>query len=391
MDKQLMADLPSRLAKIRRLMAEEGADACLLGDNMNLYYATGDVFNGYYYIPSEGEPLFFIKRPCDFDRTGTHFIGKPEQIREVLEREGRPMPGKVMLEADETVYSEYVRLQAVFAPAGTGNATPLMKKARMVKTPWEIGRMRESARKHTEVYRLIPSLYRSGMTDLQLQYEIEKAMRENGSIGLFRSFGAKMECFMGTILAGDNAAATSPFDYALGGKGVPSSPIGAAGEVIKERTTVAVDMAGNYTEYISDMTRIFSVGELPRRAYDIHAVSVAIRDEAERTAGPGTPCADIYNMSMRMADEAGLASCFMGTVQQAKFVGHGIGLQINEMPVLAPRSKDLLQPGMIFAFEPKFIVGGVGAVGVEDSFLVTETGLERLTTAPDAILPLDGK
>jgi Xaa-Pro aminopeptidase len=79
----------------------------------------------------------------------------------------------------------------------------------------------------------------------------------------------------------------------------------------------------------------------------------------------------------------------MGTRQQARFVGHGIGLEINEPPVLTPRSKEELQPNMMFALEPKFVIPGVGAVGVENSFLVTETGLEKITLFEEDIIPLD--
>lgn len=81
----------------------------------------------------------------------------------------------------------------------------------------------------------------------------------------------------------------------------------------------------------------------------------------------------------------------MGTKQQAKFVGHGIGIQINELPVLTPRSKEELQPNMVFALEPKFVIPGVGAVGIENSFLVTETGLEKLTLCKEEIIQLHNK
>jgi Xaa-Pro aminopeptidase len=80
----------------------------------------------------------------------------------------------------------------------------------------------------------------------------------------------------------------------------------------------------------------------------------------------------------------------MGTRQQAKFVGHGIGLQINEPPVLTPRSEEALQPNMVFALEPKFVIPGVGAVGIENSFLVTETGLEKITLFEEDIIPMPG-
>jgi Xaa-Pro aminopeptidase len=89
-----------------------------------------------------------------------------------------------------------------------------------------------------------------------------------------------------------------------------------------------------------------------------------------------------------MAKENGLEKYFMGTKQQAKFVGHGIGLQINELPVLTPRSKETLLPGMVFALEPKFVIPGTGAVGIENSFLVTEDGLEKLTIFEESIIQL---
>jgi Xaa-Pro aminopeptidase len=136
------------------------------------------------------------------------------------------------------------------------------------------------------------------------------------------------------------------------------------------------------------MTRDFSLGKLPELAYKAHAVSIHIQQEIEAMAKPGTPCAELYNLSYRMAEQEGLSPYFMGTKQQAKFVGHGIGIQINELPVLTPRSKELLAPDMVFALEPKFVIPGVGAVGVENSYLVTGSGLEKLTLAEENMIQL---
>ena len=99
-------------------------------------------------------------------------------------------------------------------------------------------------------------------------------------------------------------------------------------------------------------------------------------------------CSDLYNIAANIAKKEGLSANFMGTEQQAKFVGHGIGIQINELPVLTPRSKEELLPNMVFALEPKFVIPGVGAVGIENSFLVTETGVEKLTRFNEEIIPL---
>ena len=128
--------------------------------------------------------------------------------------------------------------------------------------------MRISARRHEAVYREIPACYRPGMRDVELQIEIEKRMRMHGSLGYFRAFGSNMDIFMGSILAGENAEVPSPFDFALGGSGIDAScPLGANGTPLKEGTAIMVDMAGNYTAYMTDMTRVFSVGHLTELAY----------------------------------------------------------------------------------------------------------------------------
>lgn len=137
------------------------------------------------------------------------------------------------------------------------------------------------------------------------------------------------------------------------------------------------------------MTRVFSVGKLPDKAYRAHQVALTIQQEVTNAVRPGAACADLYRIAADIAKREGLEANFMGTRQQAKFVGHGIGLQINELPVLTPRSKEELLPNMVFALEPKFVIPGVGAVGVENSFLVTETGVEKLTRFEESIIPLD--
>jgi Xaa-Pro aminopeptidase len=370
-------------------MLKEGAGGCLLSTGVNLYYATGRIYNGYFYLPSEGEPWFFVRRPAGLQGAQVEYIRKPEQMPEIFASKGLKTPAKLLLEADELPFSEYMRLHDVFRPEATGNATALIRTLRMIKTPWEIEQFRISARQHNKTYAAIPSCYRAGMTDLEFQAEIERLMRRNGSIGVFRSFGANMDIFQGSILAGDNAETPSPFDFALGGEGMATcAPIGANGTRLEEGMAVMVDMAGNYTAYITDMTRTFAIGKLPPEAYHAHRVSLDIQRATQNVARPGTPCADLYNLALDIADKEGLSHCFMGTRWQAKFVGHGIGIQINELPVLTSRSKDVLQQGMVFALEPKFVIPGVGAVGIENSFIVTRDGLEQITCAEEEIIHL---
>lgn len=386
---ELKDDLQQKWSRIREAMQYDGADGCLLTVDVNLYYTTGKIFSGYIYFPLEGDPLFFIKRPVGINGHNIHYIRKPEQIPEIFATLGIKLPKKLWLEGDELSYNEYIRLLKIFNPEETGNATTRLRALRAVKTPWEINQVRLAACAHEATYKQIPECFRPGMTDIEFQIEIEKRMRQNGSFGLFRAFGANMDIFMGSILAGDNAETPSAFDFALGGAGMhPSVPLGANGTLLKEGTAIMIDMAGNYTAYMTDMTRVYSVGKLSDLAYKAHQVSLRIQNEIINVVKPGTVCSDIYNLAASIVEKEQLSSYFMGTKQQAKFIGHGVGIQINELPVFTPRSKEILEPNMVFALEPKFVIPGTGAVGIENTFLVTDTGLEKITQFEEEIIQL---
>ena len=386
----LQPELKLRRDKIRALMVQQGIDAALITCNVNLIYTYGRVVNGYLYLPLNAPARLFIKRPNDIEGEHIHPIRKPEQITELLKECGLPLPAKLMLEGDELSFTEYNRLAACFpetevVPCGTA----LIRQARSVKTPIEIEMFRRSGAAHTKAYEQIPSVYQPGMTDRQLSIEIERLMRLEGCLGIFRVFGQSMEIFMGSLLAGDNAAVPSPYDFALGGKGLdPSLPGGVSGTLLQAGQCFMVDMGGNFYGYMGDMSRVFSIGRLPEQAYTAHQTCIEIQEEIAAMAKPGTVCEDMYNKAIEIVTKAGFADYFMGVDQKAKFIGHGIGLEINEMPVLAPRMKQELEPGMVFALEPKTVLPGIGPVGIENSWAVTTDGLEKLTLCKEEIIEL---
>ena len=386
----LLSELIQRRDKIRDLMFKEGIDAALIATNVNLIYTYGQVVSGYLYLPLHAPARLFVKRPASLTGEHIHPIRKPEHLPELLAQCGLPLPTRLMLEGDELSFSEYQRLAACFPNAEVlPCGSRLIRQARSVKTLWEMETFRRSAQAHAAAYSVIPQLYQTGMSDVQLSIEVERAMRQQGCLGIFRVFGQSMEIFMGSVLSGDNAQEASPYDFALGGKGVDGSiPGGACGRTIAQGESVMVDMGGNFFGYMCDMSRVFSVGKLPQQAYDAHQCCLDIQEEVAAVAKPGISCESLYQLAIERVTKAGFADCFMGTKQQAKFIGHGIGLEINEAPVLAPRIKQELEPGMVFALEPKIVVPGVGPVGIENSWAVTAEGVEKLTKAPEEIIDL---
>ena len=147
-----------------------------------------------------------------------------------------------------------------------------------------------------------------------------------------------------------------------------------------------VDANGNYTGYMTDMTRTFAAEPLSDQAMRAHRCSIEICRRAEAMAKPGTEASAIFHMAEETAREADLHNYFMGHRQKAGFVGHGVGIEINELPVIAPRSTYRLEKGNVIALEPKFVIPQVGAVGIENTYVVTDNGLQCLTNAPEQIV-----
>ena len=378
-----------RIGRLLALMRRDGMDSILVSDNANLLALCGRVYSGYAWIPAEGDPVWFVRRPVELEGENVVYVHKPENIPTYLTEASIPTGHTIGLEYDVTAYSTTVRLMGLFTDAKTVNASGILREWRSVKTPEQVELMRQSGVKHAEVYKRVPGLFRIGMTDHELQVEIERLSRLEGCLGVFRISGPSMELFMGNVISGQNADNPTPYDFAMGGAGLdPSLPVGANGEEILEHTAVMVDLNGNFTGYMTDMTRVFSFGELPALALEAHQCSIDICHAFMKEARPGVEAKDLYAMAETMVRDSSLERYFMGHRQHAGFVGHGIGIEVNELPVIAPRSRNILNEGNTIALEPKFVIPKVGAVGVENTYLITSGGAECLTVCSEEIISL---
>lgn len=388
---QLLPDteLELRLARLRDLMSAADIDAVLISSNSNIYYLTGRIFCGYIFIPLAGSPVYAVRRPSILKGDGIEHIRK---IEDLPSRLGSGF-SSLGLEMADTSYLNVCRFRKAFGDRiRYENASGIMTQARSVKTGFELEKIRFSGIKHTSLYERIPHIYRQGMSDIDLQIEIERAARHEGCLGLFRINGDDMELFMGNILVGDNADCPSPYDFAMGGAGLdPSLPVGADGSLIRPGKSIMVDVNGNFTGYMTDMTRCYVAGtSVPEKAEAANKLSADICRAVADAARPGAKAADLYHLAAGMAADAGMEEYFMGHRSHAGFVGHGVGIEINELPVIAPRSRDILAAGNAIALEPKFVLPGIGAVGVENTYLVGSSAPgELITKAPQNIVALD--
>lgn len=381
-------EISIRISKIKAEMKTSGADACLVGANANIYYTTGRFFRGYVYISRDSSPLWFIIKPSVFDADDNqYYIRKPEDIPAILKKLDLPDPSSIALEQNDLSYLDIVRLKALFPQAELLNGSLILKKARMVKTSWELKEMEEDGIHQTKVYGEVKDCYKPGMSDLKLQIEIERRLRLEGALGVSRVAGNLMEINMGSVISGENADNPGPYEFTMGGAGVDNSlPVGADDSQILEGATVMIDMNGAFNGYQTDMTRVWSLGEVSELAQKAHQCSIDILCKLEEAGCPGLPVKDMYQMAIEIVEKENLSDYFMGHKSQVAFIGHGVGIELNELPVITARSKDILEANMTLAIEPKFVIPHVGAVGIENTYVVTPNGLRNLTVFPEHIL-----
>lgn len=383
-------EISGHIAKIQQELDFEKADAVLIGSNANIYYSSGRFFRGFIFVPVVGKPVWFVIKPQIFSpEPYVQFIRKPEEIPGILQALNYRLPEAIALEVNELSYTEILRLKALFPTADLINGSMILKRARMVKTDWEISEMKIDGYHHTKVYGEIKNCYSPGMSDLKLQIEIERKLRLEGALGISRVSGNLMEINLGSVISGDNADNPGPYEFTMGGSGVhPALPVGADNSEILPGQAVMIDMNGGFNGYQTDMTRVWCRDFISDLAEKAHNCSIRILRTLEKRALPGVPVKDLYDIALSIVEEEDLKEYFMGHASQVGFIGHGVGIELNELPVITPRSKDILASNMTLAIEPKFVIPHVGAVGVENTYVVRPDGLENITVFPEEIQKL---
>jgi Xaa-Pro dipeptidase len=222
------------------------------------------------------------------------------------------------------------------------------------------------------------------MTEVELAGRLEAFARARGHQGAVRVRGFNQELFFGHIMAGSGAAAPSFFDGPTGGNGLnPSYPQGAGMNRIQREQTLLIDYVTVLNGYMVDQTRVFSLGSLPPVLSKAFETALQIKQKLISMGKPGTAGEDLFQAAADMAREAGLDEHFMGYGDKVRFIGHGVGIELDELPVIAGNVDVILQEGMVFALEPKFVFPGLGVAGIEDTYLVGPDGLVQITRFED--------
>jgi Xaa-Pro aminopeptidase len=343
------------------------------------------------YVPQTGEPLFYAKKSVTRARQEASVtveeMGRMSELGEKIKAKFG-VPKKLGLEMDVLPYGLATRYLRLFPEAEVVDVAFPLRFVRAVKSEYELNHLREAAKHLNEIIASLPEYIAVGVSELELSAKIEYVLRQKGNIGIYRMRAYNQELCLGMVASGAAAATPTYFDGPAGGLGLTTaSPQSASRKTFQPREPILVDISTVVEGYIIDQTRMAVIGELDSDLERAYHVAVEIIREVEKLGRPGASWQSLYLRALEMAESAGLKEHFMGYGKdQVKFLGHGVGLELDELPVLAKGFDQPLETGMVIAIEPKFTFPGRGVIGIENTYLVTEEGLKALTIASEEIV-----
>jgi len=381
------SEIDARTKRLQRRM--EGLDGAIIFQSVDMLYFSGTAQDGLVYVPSEPEAEAVVMVRKSLERAREESPLDVRALRSLKNLKADlviPDGARIGLELDVLPFNNYARVKAALGDAELFDISEKIKQVRSVKSKFEIRLIRAAARILDAGIGSVPDHLREGMTEIELAARLEAEMRSLGHQGSLRFRRFNHDLPLGHLMAGPNAAYPSYVASPTGGVG-PSllQPQGPGFRKIKRNEPVLVDYGGVYNGYIADETRIFTLGRLPEELEEAHAAALEVERAVAEALRPGNSGREIYDISEARGEELGYGVALGGPVgAKCGFVGHGVGLEIDEYPVLGPVDHEIL-PNMTVAVEPKMIYPGVGVVGIENTFLTTDSGPTRLTRLPQEI------
>lgn len=398
-----LTEQESRIRRLQQSLCAAQLDAYLVTQNVDLYYLTGSMQAGYLLVPAAGEPTYYVRRSVARavaeSAVRTTSLGSFRSFAATLAADYPQLLGggqqlRIATELDVLPAQLYLKLNEVLnagaAHIKLTDGSPLMRSLRMIKSDMEVERIAAAAAVVDEALAAALPAMRAGMQELEWMALLELELRRRGHIGLMRMRGYNQEIMTGMVGSGEAAAEPSYFDGPAGGRGLgPAAPQSVSRKLLAEDEPILIDIGCCIDGYVIDQTRTAVIGSLPEELLQAYETAVSIIRRTEQMLRPGVSCEAVYEQALRLADEAGLGAHFMGCgADQVRFLGHGIGLEIDEWPVLAAGFATPLAAGMVLAVEPKFTFPGKGVVGIENTYLITEDGPVALTRTSEELIIL---
>jgi Xaa-Pro dipeptidase len=390
-----LPELADRLERFRARMDAENPGwqlAAILG-RVNQYYFTGTMQDAMLLIPRDREPTLWVRRSFERARVESLFpdIRPMKSFRDAAQAASATRE-VIHVEAEVVPLALLERFRKHFPCKTVASMDAQVAKVRAVKSAYEIAILERAGALHRRVLEEdVPTLLREGMSEAELGCELFSIMVRGGHQGLarFGLFGA--EIVLGQLGFGENSLCPTSFNGPGGCLGLePAAPVlGSRARTLRKGDLVFIDIGCGVEGYHTDktMTYIFG-GRLPAEVVAIQRRCVDLERRLAAMLKPGAIPSQIHTTVMDSLDAEFLKG-FMGFgSRRASFLGHGVGLQVDEPPAIAQGFDEPLAEGMVIALEPKKGVPGVGMVGIENTFVVTAEGGRSITGSSPGMIPV---
>ena len=380
-----LTELNDRMRRFRARMDKKqpGWELAAITGKVPLYYFTGTMQDGLLMIPQDGDAVFWVRQSYERGSEESLFprLEKMRSYRDIAAASGR-LPSAVYLETDIITIAQLGRMQKHLPFRDIRPVDAEVAAVRAVKSPYELSLMRHAGKIHRHVLEdLVPGMLAEGMDEVSLYSELYSVMMKEGHQGIIR-FGGFNEMVLGEIGFGTSSICPVCVDTPGGVAGMhPAVPQMVDPErKLRKGDLVVVDIGCGYKGYQTDKTLSYMFGRpIADHAIRAHERCVDIQDALASMLKPGAIPSEIYRTIMAGLEPAFLKN-FMGFGEhRVKFLGHGIGLWIDETPVIAEGFDEPLEEGMVLALEPKKGIPEIGLVGIENTFAVTPQGGKSMT------------
>ena len=381
----------TRIKKLQKVLSSAGADCVLLTYSRSTLYYAGTTHPSIFIVTPEDYHLLVMRgleRVLEETCLDTDRISSGKGYKDAKEwlKTRKIEQGAVGMELDIVPATQYFQLSEVFFEFDILDISGLILEQRKTKDPQEIEYTKEACRIVHHGHQRILEVLREGMTELELSSEIEDAHRKAGHEGLY--FIRQSDFFMGRgpVASGTNLSKIAGKIQSITGVGLSLSiPMGASIKTIKKGDMIVVDIPTHFRGYHSDQSRTYVIGRPPDICRTIYSRMKEIADRIIEMLRPGIKCDTLYTNALTVSEELGMGPYFMRLGTDSKrvpFIGHGVGLELNEPPLLGNNNHEVLEEGMIIALELEMCASAGEVVKLEDTLLITSKGVELLTFTP---------
>ena len=382
-------EIKQRINKIQLELQENEIDGLLIVQRVDLFYFSGTAQNGFLYIPSEGDPLLFVKKymPRARQESSIKDIIEIKSIKEVpglITDAYGGLPHCLGFELDVVPVNDFNFYRSLFKDKKCVDGSPFIRNVRMTKSPWEIDQMEAAAKLSCRTFEYVRDNLSPGYTEMEFASMFEAFARKLGHGGKLRVRDYQTEGYPWHVLSGKSGGMVGVLDSPSSGEGTsPAFPCGAGNKKLAPNEPIMVDFNCVLNGYHFDETRMFAIESMPAKALDASQAAIEIHNEILNKIKPGIGLEELFRISIAKAESLGYAESYLGPPgYKVSFIGHGIGLELIEHPIMSSKSEVLVHPGMIFAIEPKLVFLDQFAAGIESIFLVTETGYRLISHTP---------